>query len=103
MDDLERRFHAAMVGVYRAAKEQLGYNATRYIQMVGELGGAETARRLIHSDAPSDGYSFLWEHGRLDLSVEALVADNDEWHPLFSRADIDAARQRLGAYGYRGT
>lgn len=78
-----------MVGIYRAAKEQLGHNATRYIQMVGELGGVETARRLIHSDAPSDGYSFLWEHGRLDLSVEALVADNNEWHPLFSRADID--------------
>ena len=86
-----------------AAEGLSRYNATRNIQMVGELGGIETARRLIHSDAPSDGYSFLWEHGRQDLSVEALVAANDEWRPLFSRADIDAARKRLDAYGYRGT
>lgn len=90
-----------MIDVYQHGKDELGYNATRYIQMVSELGGVETAKRLIHAEHPSDGYTFLWEHGRLDLSVEALVADHVEWHPLFSPADIDGARRRLRDYGYR--
>ena len=29
MDDLERRFNAAMVSIYETSKRELGYNATR--------------------------------------------------------------------------
>jgi hypothetical protein len=57
-----------MVDIYQSAKDELGYNATRYIQMVSELGGVETSRRLICASTPSDGYTFLCEHGRLDLT-----------------------------------
>jgi hypothetical protein len=39
MDDLQRRFNRAMVSIYETAKRELGYNATRFVQMISEQGG----------------------------------------------------------------
>jgi hypothetical protein len=36
MDETERRFHRAMVGIYETAKRELGYNATRFLQNLEE-------------------------------------------------------------------
>jgi len=47
---------------------------------------------------PSDGYTALYERGRLDLTVEALVLRPD-WDDLFTAEDRDLARQRLTDYG----
>lgn len=98
--DLEAEFHGAMVGVYRRALKEAGYIATRYIQMVAEHGGVEAAKTLVSSAAPSDGFTKLWELGRLDLTVEALVSQ-DRWAPLFDAPLVGAARERLESYGYR--
>lgn len=97
MDEVERQFHRAMINIYEAAKRELGYNATRFLQMVSEQGGLGTARRLLWSDAPSDGFTTLWSHGRLDLTVEAHVL-RPEFEQLFSDADREQARERLKAY-----
>ena len=96
--DLEKRFHEAMVGIYRRAKAEADYNATRYIQMVSDHGGVEAAKLLINADTPSDGYTELWKRGRLDLTVEALVIGHAQWHSLFEPAEIERARQRLKDY-----
>jgi hypothetical protein len=74
---LEGRFHAWMVDVYHRVKAETGYNATYFLQMVSERGGVDAARRLLHSTAVSDGFTALWERRRLDLSVEALVLDEE--------------------------
>lgn len=68
MDDLERRFHRAMVAIYETAKRDLGYNATRFLQMISEQGG--TALPSSSSGAPPRPKAFttLWDHGRLDLT-----------------------------------
>ena len=42
----------------------------------------------------------LYERDRLDLTVEALVVDNQEWHELFTDAEIATANARLLKYGY---
>ena len=55
MDDLQRRFNGAMVSIYETAKRELGYNATRFVQMIGEQGGLTTAKQLILSSTSSDG------------------------------------------------
>jgi len=96
---LEQEFHRAMVGIYERAKNEANYVATRYIQMVAEHGGVETAKILINSDRPSHGYTALWEKRRLDITVEALV-QNPKWASLFSAEEIEKARQRLIDYGY---
>ncbi|WP_068927430.1 hypothetical protein [Planobispora rosea] len=94
MNDTERRFERAMVDIYLTAKRELGYNATRFMQMVSERGGLATARQLLWSDQPSDGFETLWRHGRLDLSVEAHVI-KEEFAELFTDEDRERARTRL--------
>ena len=97
MDELERRFHRAMVGIYEQAKRETGYNATRFLQMVSEIGGLEAARRLLAAPAVSDGFTALWERGRLDLTVETLVLSED-YRELFSEDEREGAAARLAAY-----
>ncbi|MEV1246428.1 hypothetical protein [Nonomuraea sp. NPDC049750] len=99
MDELERQFHRAMVGIYETAKRELGYNATRFLQMLSERGGVETAKYLLWADAPSDGFTTLWTHGRLDLTVEAHVL-LVEYESLFFDEDRRRASQRLESYGW---
>jgi hypothetical protein len=97
---LEQRFDAAMMDIYRRAHDEANYNATRYHQMLTEHGGLETARILLNADAVSDGYTALWERGRLDLTVEALIIDHPEYHVLFTEEEIGRARRRLQEYRY---
>ena len=48
----------------------------------------------------SEGFAALWERGRLDLSVEALVID-PRFAQLFTDKEIDTARRWLEQFGYR--
>jgi hypothetical protein len=99
MKDLETDFDLAMLEIYRRAKTEAGYNATRYLQMLQEHRGLGTARILLHAPKPSDGYTALWERQRLDLTVEALIIE-DRWHGLFSDEERAIARKRLQDYEY---
>ncbi|WP_291891675.1 hypothetical protein [Maricaulis sp.] len=72
---LERQFHQAMLKAYQDAKA-IGYNATVFVQMLQDRGGLETAKVLISSSKPSDGYTALYERGHLELTVEAIVIDD---------------------------
>jgi hypothetical protein len=67
--------------------------------MLSDIGGLETAKRLVRSSNASDGYVALWERGRLDLSVEAVVV-LPRWTGLFSDEEVEAARSRLESYGF---
>ncbi len=98
--ELDIEFHRAMIDIYERARNEANYVATRYIQMVAEHGGVESAKILINSAKPSDGYTALWEKGRLDITVEALV-QHPKWSPLFSPEEIKKARKRLIDYGYK--
>lgn len=101
VDDVERAFDAAMVAIYTTAKRDLGYNATRFLQMVTDEGGLGAARRLLHASSVSDGFTTLWEHARLDLSVEAHVL-RPEFAGLFTNRERQIARRRLKDYGFDG-
>lgn len=97
--DLEREFDLAMMDVYHRAKYEADYKATRFLRMLQEHQGAETARILLHSPHVSDGYTALWERGRLDLTVEALILQK-KWYPIFSDQEREIARKRLEDYKY---
>jgi hypothetical protein len=92
-------FHSAMLDVYRKARREAGYNATYFLQMVEEVGGLEAARRLLRAGPVSSGFTALWEKGRLDLSVEAVVL-LDRFAGLFTEEELGIARDRLAEYGY---
>jgi hypothetical protein len=97
---LAEEFNEAMHGIYRRALSEAGYKASIFLNMLFEHGGVETARRLIHSPTISDGYTALWERKRLDLTVEALISDNEKWQPLFSSEELAMCRRRLRQYEY---
>ena len=100
MQTLEDAFTAAMFDIYRTAKAEAGYNATIFLKMIHEQEGRSTAKQLINSPKPSDGYTQLYERGRLDLTVEALVVENGRWHALFEPEEIERASRRLREYRY---
>ncbi len=89
-----------MIQIYETAKRELDYNATRFLQMVSEQGGLATARQLLWSDTPSDGFTSLWEHHRLDLTAEDHVL-RAEFASLFSDDDREQALTRLKEYSWR--
>ena len=91
---LESEFDEAMLEIYKRAKSDAGYNATRFLGMVVDRGGLDTARYLLNAETVSDGYAALWERGRLDLTVEALVLE-PKWRALFSKAERQIAASRL--------
>ena len=98
---LERQFHEAMLDIYGRAKAEAGYNATRFLAMVVDRGGLDTARYLLHAARVSEGYIALWERGRLDLTVEAKILE-PEWRSLFIKEEQQVAVERLRQYGYSG-
>lgn len=97
--ELEARFDVAMMDVYLRALNECDYKATRFLQMLHEHRGLETARILLHGSKVSEGYVALWERKRLDLTVEAVILSAD-WHSLFSEQEREIARKRLAEYGY---
>lgn len=98
---LKSKFEQEMYGIYRKAKKEVKYDAHRYFNMLEQHGGLETAHILINSPVESEGYTTLWELGRLDLTVEALVLDNTKYHVLFTKEEILKIRKRLRNYGYK--
>ncbi len=88
-----------MRDIYLRAKSEAGYNATYFLQMLATEGPLETAKHLISSTHPSEGFTALWERHRLDLTVEAHVVQ-DRFRSLFSEDEITAAERRLREYGY---
>lgn len=97
--ELDVRLDGAMLDIYRRAKAEAGYNATRYLQMLDVHRGVEKARILLRAHDVSEGYLALWKRGRLDLTVEALVL-KPEFERLFTDDERAIAHQRLTDFGY---
>jgi hypothetical protein len=98
--ELETRFHEAMLGIYEAAKRlKPPYYAPRFLRMVHEHGGKETADRLLATGEPSEGFTQLLLRGKenLKISVEYLVLQNP-WLDLFTTDQLEIARKRLRDY-----
>ena len=102
VDQLEAEFHEAMLNVYRRAKSECGYNATRFLQMVSEQGGLQAAKTLLHKEGYSDGFVELWQCGRPDISMEALILQ-EPWSSLFTAEEFAVARRRLRDLGFEPT
>lgn len=101
MQDKAKKFNEAMFDIYRRAKSEAGYNAIIFLQMLHDRGGLATAKYLINATKPSDGYTNLYQRGRLDLTVEAMVIENDRWHDLFTEEELAKAMRRLKEYHYK--
>lgn len=99
-ENLALEFDQAMYGIYRNAKLECNYNARLFRQMLVDMGGVATAKRLLNDDKIHDGFTRLWECGRLDLTMEAEIWENANWHPLFTDSELRKAEQRLRDLNY---
>jgi hypothetical protein len=98
--DIEQQFDAALMDTYRRTLRETGYDAKRFLQMFHDQGGLRTAQDLLRTDRVTDGYTAMWERGRLDLTIEALIL-RPEWQELFNDEERELARRRLRKYGYQ--
>jgi len=99
-NSLEIEFNEAMMNIYRRAKDEAKYNASIFLQMVVDNGGLTAARTLINFSTVSRGYTALWERGRLDLTVEAMILEMPKYQELFTGEELEICRRRLNEYGY---
>ena len=99
LSDVEADFSQRMKAVYDRARSEAGYSASYFLSMLSQYGPQETAHKLLASSAISDGFAELWERGRLDLTVEALVVE-PKFSELFSESEISIAQRRLEQFGY---
>jgi len=95
--DLAAEFERYMSDCIRRCKE-FGYNAGYWKRMVVDHGAVEASHRLLTGTRASDGFTRLWEEGRLDLSVE-FSALLPKYHDLFTGDERAEARRRLEQYG----
>lgn len=98
-EPIRTEFEQAMRAVYDRARAEANYPANYFLSMLAEHGGLGTAQRLLRSPAVSDGFATLWERGRLDLTVEALVIQ-PQFAGLFTETELEAAKRRLEQFGY---
>lgn len=98
-DSVAEEFERAMRSIYDRARREANYSATYFLSLLAEHGVLATAGKLLRAPAVSDGFAALWERGRLDLTVEALVVQ-PRFAELFSEAEIEIARRRLEQFGY---
>ena len=100
MKKLELEFHNKMEEIYFRAKDEIDYPANRFKQMIDINGGYKAAKILLGSKELSDGFIELYNHNRLDLSMEALIVENLKFHELFTKDEIKIAKDRLIKCGY---
>lgn len=96
---LEQEFATQMRSLYERAQKEVHYTPTSLLRMLADLGPLAAARKLLNAPAVSDGFAALWERGRLDLTVEALVLQ-PQFAELFDDQERQLAAKRLAQFGY---
>jgi len=95
----DQEFTNFLRGKAAEAKRDLGFSATAFLGMLAAEGGYATAKKLLSRKVPSDGFADLWRHGRLDLTVEALVVET-KWRAYFDALLISRAESLLRKSNY---
>lgn len=100
IDYLKNKFNDEVLPAVEESKK-IGYIPTRFIQMLQQQGNDayEVVQRLVAKEATS-GLERLWGKGRLDLSMEALIA-KPAYKDLFSKEILDICNKKLKKYGYK--
>lgn len=99
MNKLEVDFHKKLLNLCEQTKEA-GYNPIRFLQMINKYGSIKAAKKiLLNENNIQEGVVWLWEHRRLDLSVEKLVIE-PQYDKLFTKEEKEKAKKRLKKLNY---
>ena len=97
--DLEERFHDRMLNLCDEASPVIGPLVGPLLASISTLRGLGAAKVLLYAANVANGFTSLWEKGRLDLAVEAVVLE-PQWEELFTDYELGIARTRLEDVGY---
>jgi len=98
-DDLAARFQRDMKHAVDVMIRQLNYHPTVFIRMLSDYGAVGAAKRLLATPRYQYGFEKLFEHNRLDYSVEAFVVL--PWYQaLFTPSEVQTAEDRLALMGF---
>lgn len=67
----------------------------RFEQLIHETSILETCRKLLESDRITDGFTNMVLKDRIDLTVEYIVATNQEFQSLFTEKQVSNAKERV--------
>jgi hypothetical protein len=107
MTPLEKELESASLGLHGKWKE-IKYHATYFKRMLtpGDRiykGATGTVKHLLAREPVEEsGFEKLRKAGRLNWTVEALVAEDRKWHGLFEPLEVERARQRYRSAKSRG-
>lgn len=92
--NLDQQFENA--ALYLAAETAKVTNSpTRILSMIHQHGAVDATKRMLAKDI-SDGFVRVAALGRLDLTLEYLVATNELFQSLFTPNEVRIAKQRAG-------
>lgn len=97
---LQNKFNEEVFESIEKMKKEV-YTPTRFIRMLHQSNNnaVEVAQKVALKNA-TIGIEILYEKGRLDLSMEALIV-KPEYKELFSSQVINACARRLKSLGYK--
>lgn len=95
----EQELTQSLLEAYQRTGEELGYWAARFREAVKRKGGLATAKRMLQPRSPEQrkGLDVLLNAGRPELTTEAILLQ-PKFRPLFSKAELQVAAERLGRY-----
>lgn len=100
--NLEQQLERDLLDLYKSVRESV-YDPFRFHQSIINYGGVEAARKLLSEKGIHDGLTKLWENGSLELSFEAFLLREKQYHSLFSEEMLTIARRKLKSLGYEET
>lgn len=92
--DLVQDFHNAMLNLCADLHRLTGERPRDLLAMIRSRGGVEAARHIVGTGRPSESLTAMWELGRPETTVEALVADQ-AYRGLFSEDLTQRAQSTL--------
>jgi 5-methylcytosine-specific restriction protein A len=93
-------FTRRMLRIYTDGRDQIGYAAHRFRGKVQRDGGVSAAKFWLRpGSSATEGFVRLLDHGRPDLSMEAVVLE-PRWSHLFTKSELAVAEDRLRAISY---
>lgn len=97
----QQQFAAALTQAAAEAERLFGCRPGRFAQQVERFGAVAATKELLRRQQLSERFDLLHAHGRLDLSVEAIVV-NKKFAALFEDDEVNACFEVLCACGYYG-
>lgn len=100
MNELENNFERELLRAVEICINLYAYHPTYFLRMLENNGPVNTATQLATANKFHEGFTKLWELGRLDLTVEAIML-RTPYRELFPKEVLVKALSRLKALGYK--